>query len=97
MSLLKIEANISHHAYIGLLRRWYFDAVSTSTQNESITIVFYEAGVNSLSIAGVPLLYAVISGSFFNGTLFYKAVPAGKEITIDQRPDRILGTGMEQE
>jgi hypothetical protein len=67
------------------LARWYFDVVSTSSLNESVNIVFYNAG--PLGFAGVNFtpLSVEVSGSFANGTLFEYTVPAtiGAVITED--------------
>ncbi|KAH6985119.1 hypothetical protein EDB80DRAFT_822716 [Ilyonectria destructans] len=70
---------------------WYFDAVSTSSANESISIVFYEAGADSLAIPDVPLLYAVIYGSYSNGTLIHKTIPASEAVTITKNRGGIHG------
>lgn len=50
---------------------WWFDAVSTGPTKESITVVFYNAGPESIGVPdqGGPL-FVEISGTFDNGTQF---------------------------
>lgn len=73
--------------------RWYFDAVSTTSVNESVTIVFYEAGQTAL---GFPTgsLFVSLNGSFKNGTLFNYTIPVPPtgNATIVQDRDSIAGT-----
>ncbi|WYZ37662.1 hypothetical protein EsH8_II_001168 [Colletotrichum jinshuiense] len=54
---------------------WYFDVVSTTSQNESLTIVFYNSGPQSLGNPGGPLSIQV-TGVFANGTTFATLVDA---------------------
>ncbi|TLD08112.1 hypothetical protein PspLS_12127 [Pyricularia sp. CBS 133598] len=48
---------------------WYFDAVSPTT-NESIVIVFYNAGPDAIDVPRTAPLYVQITGVFANGTRY---------------------------
>ncbi|GKT48754.1 tyrosinase ustQ [Colletotrichum spaethianum] len=61
---------------------WYFDAVSTTSKNESLTIVFYNSGPSSLGNPGGPLSVQ-ISGVLANGTTFVTAVDATGGTTVE--------------
>jgi hypothetical protein len=70
------------------IHRWYFDVVSTSSQNESIDIVFYYTGAEGFpgGDASNPLSVEV-SGTFANGTIFDYSVPATLGATITEDDD----------
>jgi hypothetical protein len=53
--------------------RWYFDVISTSSRNESASIVFFNAGLEGFSRGDETddrPFSVVISGTFANGTHF---------------------------
>jgi hypothetical protein len=64
-------------------RRWYFDAVSTTTI-ESFSIAFFDFGRTSLD--DVPdlggALVVQVSGTFINGTSFLKAMAATRNASV---------------
>lgn len=64
-----------------VLIRWHFDVVGSTG---SLTVVFYNFGKASLGVPypGGPLLVQ-ISGSFENGTWFYKSAAATEGATFD--------------
>lgn len=70
-----------------LRRRWYFDAVSTSTI-ESFAIAFFNFGETTLEVPypSGPLVVQ-ISGTFINGTPFFKSVaaPGGASLVSNDR------------
>ncbi|KZL82643.1 hypothetical protein CI238_04141 [Colletotrichum incanum] len=68
---------------------WYFDAVSTTSRNESLTIVFYNSGPRSLGNPGGPLSVQ-ISGVFANGTTFVTAVDATGGTTVQNDENGIF-------
>ncbi|KAH6891506.1 hypothetical protein B0T10DRAFT_560748 [Thelonectria olida] len=50
---------------------WYFDAVSTTSKNESVTVIFFANGPDSFKLPyGGGLLTLQIVGTFGNGTQF---------------------------
>ena len=75
-----------------MLFRWYFDAVSTST-NASVVIVFFNSGSNGFTnqYLGGPLSVQ-ISGSFSNGSLFSFSTPATDGAVV-----RVSDRGLEAE
>jgi hypothetical protein len=73
-------------------KRWYFDVVSTSSQNESVDIVFYNTGPIGFpgGYDGGPLSVGV-SGSFTNGTLFDYQVPATVKAVLTEDRHGLTG------
>lgn len=77
--------------------RWYFDAVSAST-NASVVVVFYNSGPNALTkpYLGGPLSVDII-GTFANGTVFDLKIPASSA-NVEYGPDQgvsldLVGSG----
>ncbi|KAH8891132.1 hypothetical protein GQ53DRAFT_865874 [Thozetella sp. PMI_491] len=64
---------------------WYFDVVSSSSSNESISVLFYNTGPNAFA-GGDPNspLSVQVSGSFPNGTTFNYAMPVTVQAVIEQ-------------
>ena len=78
-------------------KRWYFDVVSTTSKNESIDIVFYNAGPNGFpgGYQDGPLSVGV-SGSFANGSIFDYQVSANTTVITEDSKGMIgdwKGTG----
>lgn len=72
--------------------RWYFDAVSTSSRNESLTVVFFNHGPETLDVPyGTGPLTVQIGGTFNNGTLFQYLAKATAGATIDSGSKMIKG------
>ncbi|GJD04765.1 Hydroxyneurosporene synthase [Colletotrichum higginsianum IMI 349063] len=67
---------------------WYFDVVSTTSKNESLTIVFYNSGPSSLGNPGGPLSIQV-TGVFANGTAFGTIADATCGATMKNDEDGI--------
>jgi hypothetical protein len=72
--------------------RWYFDVVSTHSKNESINVVFYNAG--SVGFPGGyddgPLSVG-LSGTFENGTLFAYNLPVTHKVVIIENEEGLTG------
>ncbi|KAH8892782.1 hypothetical protein GQ53DRAFT_745831 [Thozetella sp. PMI_491] len=49
---------------------WYFDVVSTSSANESVTVVFYESSSTAFLSLYPPLLAASITGTLADGSSY---------------------------
>lgn len=73
---------------------WYFDVVSTSSRNESVTVIFFLSPESALS-SGPPLLYVSLSGTWANGSSYSVVIlpwngPASSAI-IKSSPDKVSG------
>jgi len=63
-------------------RRWYFDAVSTTTI-ESFAIAFFDFGKTTLEVPDLGgALVVEISGTFINGTSFLKSAAATRNASF---------------
>ncbi|KAI1478990.1 hypothetical protein F4774DRAFT_426171 [Daldinia eschscholtzii] len=77
---------------------WYFDAVSTSSENESIVINFLEAGDHALTPQMSGSMIISIAGTFKNGTSYSSGGLASYGANITTRDESITsqweGPGM---
>lgn len=88
-------ASIQVIYHLLILHRWYFDAVSTST-NQSIALVFYNAGEDGfVNPWWAEALSVSVTGTFANGTLFNLVAGSdtGAEITYDTTGISVNYTG----
>ncbi|KAG5805587.1 hypothetical protein H9Q74_008013 [Fusarium xylarioides] len=72
--------------------KWYFDAVSSTSRNESINVLFYNHGLDSFQVPYVdgPLSLQV-SGTFDNGTRFLLNDEATEGAVIESGTTGISG------
>lgn len=62
--------------------RWYFDAVFTTTI-ESVDIAFFDFGKTTLEVPDLGgSLVVQVSGTFTNGTNFFKSVAATRNASV---------------
>ena len=70
---------------------WYFDAVSTSSTNESIVIVFYETPPNTFLNSAETVLSVSVTGTFEDGTPFDVTLPVSGSAIIESKADGASG------